>query len=421
MNSEGTSFLNSVGSLRSIQYGTYNEHSPTDRLDEQSSDDEKPSTNVPDYRPIVLKLWFLTGLGILFATFGGLIELAIHKLPVKETGLTLFSRDYDEKGANTFISDGTRLLNDSSSARLRFPNSSTNHAILTTPLSSTYSCFEDTRSNVTWTKSTEQIMLVRPSPLTERTKELSERPLREYGQHLWHLQPRIPSNSPWGSFGKIPVTFSSRPAPSGEPKTTPTQTIVITSDSSSQTSTASTPLSTSNDQPSSTLTITLSESLSLSSSVFVTATNSFSSLSSTFLATSSASSQAAYSSGFSASFLVPHSLRTRLDHSTTELTSKKLKESTRTLVTELPRTFSDTPIIVIVQVSSDLPISTITLAIAPRPVTSTLTDSNGTPTATTTLNMYSSVVETISDASGTPTATVTLVAELTLIVSTLTD
>ncbi|KAI0490024.1 hypothetical protein F4859DRAFT_523819 [Xylaria cf. heliscus] len=423
MNSEGTSFLNPAGSLRSAQYGTYNEHSSTDRLDEQSSDDENPSTSVPDYRPIVLKWWFLTGLGILFATFGGLIELAIHKLPVKETGLNLFSRGYDGKGANTFGSDGTRLLNDSPSelAQLRFPNSSTSRAILTTPLSSTYSCFEDTRSSVTWTKSTELIMLVRPSPSTERTQEPSERPLREYGQHLWPLQPRIPSNSAWGSFGRIPVTFSSRPVPSGEPTTTPTQTIVITSDSSSQTSTSSTPPSTSNDQPRSTLTITLSESLSSSSSMPATATNSLSSLPSTFLTTLSAFSEAANSSGFSASFPVPHFLRTTLDHSTTISTGKKPEESTRSSGTELPRTFSNTPIIVIVQVSSDIPTTTITLAIAPLPVTSTLTDSNGTPTATTTLNMYSSVVETLSDASGTPTATVTLVAELTVIVSTLTD
>ncbi|GAP86103.1 hypothetical protein SAMD00023353_0302320 [Rosellinia necatrix] len=423
MNSEGTSFLNSAGSLESTQYGTYDEHSSTDRLDEQSSDDEKPSARVPDYRPIVLKWWFLAGLGILFATFGGLIELAIHKLPVKETGLTLFSRGFDGKGVNTFNSDEARLLNDSPSelARLRFPYSSTSHATLATPLSNTYSCFEYTRSSVTWTQSTEQITLVRPSPLTERTQEPSERPLREYGQHLWPLQPRIPSNSPWGSFGRIPVTFSSRPAPSGEPTTTPTQTVVITSDSSSQIAASSTPPSTGNDQPRSTLTITLSESPSLSSSAPVITTDSFSSMSSTFPTTSSASSQATHSSGFSASFPVPHSFRTTLDHSTISSTDKKPDKSTRSSGTELPRTSSDAPLVVIVQVSSGIPTSIITLEIAPPPVTSTLTDSNGTPTATTTLNMYSSVVETLSDESGAPTATVTLVAELTLITSTLTD
>ncbi|KAI1368525.1 hypothetical protein F5Y08DRAFT_267157 [Xylaria arbuscula] len=414
MSSDGTSFLNYAGSLGSTQYGTCDEHSATDRLDEQLSDDEKPSSSVPNYRPIVLKWWFLTGLGILFATFGGLIELAIHKLPVTGTGLNLLSRGYEGKRANVFDSDETGLLNDSLSepAQLRLPNSS--HAVLTTPPSTICSSFEDTRSGMTWIENTDQITPVPQSPSTERTLESSERPLREYGQHIWPLQPRIPSNSPWGSFGSVPVTFSSRPARSGNPTATPTQITVTTS-------TLSTPPSTSNGQPHSTLTITLSESPSLSSSSTLTTTNSFSSLPPTSLTKEPASSHAAHSPGFSASFPVPHSLRTTPDHSTINPTSKRPEVSTRSSETESSKTPSDSPIVVIVQVSSDIPTSTMTLEIAPPPITSTLTDSNGIPTATTTLNMYSSVVETLSDASGTPTATVTLVAELTSIVSTLTD
>ncbi|GAW20576.1 hypothetical protein ANO14919_100840 [Xylariales sp. No.14919] len=417
MNSEGTSFLDPAGSLRSAQVDNYNEHSSTECLGEQSSGDEKPSTSVPDYRPIVLKWWFLAGMGILFATFGGLIELAIHKLPVKETGLNLLSRGYDEMDTDIVNGEGIGLLNDSPSelVRLQHPNSSVRHAIMTTS-PSIYPWSEDTKSEVKWVEPTEQTTLEYTSTLTERTQEPPERPLREYGRHMWPLQPRIPSDSPWGSLGSVLVTFSSRP-PSGEPTTTPTQT----SDSSSKASTTSAPLTTSNDQPHSTLTITLSESPSLSSSVFFTAITSFSTLASTSVTTSSAPSQAAHSSGVSASFSTPHSVHTISDHSIMSSTTRKLDESTMSSGAELPKTSSDTPIIVVVQVSSDIPTSTITLEIAPPPVTSTLTDSNGTPTATTTLNMYSSIVETLSDVSGSPTATVTLVPELTVTTSTLTD
>ncbi|KAI1758059.1 hypothetical protein F4782DRAFT_476279 [Xylaria castorea] len=309
MSSEGTSLLESAALPGSAPYGTYNGGrlnglNSTDHLQEQSSDHEEQPAEVLNYRHVVLRWWFLTGLGVLFALFGGLIELAIHKLPVQDTGLTLFTRTYNGQVSAALDNKRATLMDYSpvKQTRPNFPNFHMGQAILAIPTPSSHvsiprekpttavfdgfnvsildldlrttssslsmdtsgeHVIQDTLTTVTAKK----ITLIRPSLLAETT-EPPERPLRDFGHHLWALQPRIPSNSDFGSFGSVPVTFhSSRPATPTSLTTTPTLSKVTTPIISSPPSTLSEPSSTSDDQPHSTSTITISKSRSLSNSV----------------------------------------------------------------------------------------------------------------------------------------------------------
>ncbi|KAI0148641.1 hypothetical protein GGR57DRAFT_475058 [Xylariaceae sp. FL1272] len=267
MNLQDTSLLNIPSARLGSSRHDSNGASSTGQRHEQSSEADLQRAQVPNYRPVALRWWFLAVLGFLFALFGGLLELAIHKLPVKDNdgGIILPTRAYHDQGFQSPGNDLIKLVGEwlnqiSQFTQLEVPSSSyIEGRVVELAASSTHfleshylesrqeldkllSYVMNTNGSNKATKSkalpsniyhvyrynvsvvpsatSRTITFIRPERFSDLTTATQKPVLRT-------VQKRVPSDWSFGSWGARTVT-SYNPPPASTPPTTPVATPAAT-------------------------------------------------------------------------------------------------------------------------------------------------------------------------------------------------